>query len=204
MGLFLQGSACACIHAHLYVYVRVYVCVYVCACMCLLVCSPPTFSLLVSCLPLPTLPKFHCQRGCILNLINCCPLRPTGAVLCLAWLFATPWTVAHQAPLSVHGDSPGKNTGMGNLSFLQGIFPTQELNRDLLLCRKILYRLSYQGSPKPPGIYCNIIEILSKGYGILMGIKFRENNYCNVTRFRKCLTRELISPTGITRTNFFG
>ena len=60
------------------------------------------------------------------------------------------------------------------------------------------------GVPKPPGIYCNIVEILSKGYGILRGIKFRKNNYCNVIRFKKYLTRELISPIGITRTNFFG
>ena len=39
-----------------------------------------------------------------------------------------------------------KNTGVGSLSLLQGIFPTQELNRDLLHCRQILYQLSYQGS----------------------------------------------------------
>ena len=47
---------------------------------------------------------------------------------------------------SVHGDSPGKNTGVGILSLLQRIFPTQELNRGLLHCRWILYQLSYQGS----------------------------------------------------------
>ena len=29
---------------------------------------------------------------------------------------------------SVHGDSPGKNTGMGCHALLQGIFPTQGLN----------------------------------------------------------------------------
>ena len=29
---------------------------------------------------------------------------------------------------SVHGDSPGKNTGVGCCAHLQGIFPTQELN----------------------------------------------------------------------------
>ena len=29
---------------------------------------------------------------------------------------------------SVHGDSPGKNTGVGSLSLLQGIFPIQGLN----------------------------------------------------------------------------
>ena len=36
---------------------------------------------------------------------------------------------------------------MGSLSLLQGIFPTQELNRGLLHCRWILYQLSHQGSP---------------------------------------------------------
>jgi len=40
-----------------------------------------------------------------------------------------------------------KNTRMGRLSLLQGIFPTQELNQGILHCRWILYQLSYQGSP---------------------------------------------------------
>ena len=40
-----------------------------------------------------------------------------------------------------------KNTGVGGLSLLQGIFPTQELSWGLLHCRRILYQLSYQGSP---------------------------------------------------------
>ena len=40
-----------------------------------------------------------------------------------------------------------KNTGVGNLSLLQGIFPTQESNQDLLHCRRILYQLSYEESP---------------------------------------------------------
>ena len=40
-----------------------------------------------------------------------------------------------------------KNTGMGSLSLLQGIFPAQESNQDLLHCRQILYQLSYQGIP---------------------------------------------------------
>ena len=39
-----------------------------------------------------------------------------------------------------------KNTGVGSLSLLQRIFLTQESNRDLLHCRRILYQLSYQGS----------------------------------------------------------
>ena len=40
-----------------------------------------------------------------------------------------------------------KNTGVGSLYLLQGIFPTQESNWGLLHCRQILYQLSYQGSP---------------------------------------------------------
>ena len=44
-------------------------------------------------------------------------------------------------------NSPGQNTGVGNLFLLQGIFPNQELNLDLLHCRQILYQLSYKGSP---------------------------------------------------------
>ena len=38
---------------------------------------------------------------------------------------ATLWTAACQAPLSVHGNFPGKNTGVGCHFLVQGIFPTQ-------------------------------------------------------------------------------
>ena len=48
---------------------------------------------------------------------------------------------------SVHGDSPGKNTGVGCHALLQGIFPTQESNPGLPYCRQILYQLSHKGSP---------------------------------------------------------
>ena len=47
-------------------------------------------------------------------------------------------------------DCTGQNTGVGSLSLLQGIFPTQGLNQGLLYCRWILYQLSYQGSPVFP------------------------------------------------------
>ena len=45
-------------------------------------------------------------------------------------------------------DYPGKNTGVGSHSLLQGIFPTQGLNLALLHCRHILYRLSQPGKPE--------------------------------------------------------
>ena len=44
-------------------------------------------------------------------------------------------------------EPPGKpkNTGVGSLSLLQAIFPTQQLNQGLLHCRQILYQLNYHG-----------------------------------------------------------
>ena len=51
---------------------------------------------------------------------------------------------------SVHGDSPGKKTGVGCPALLQGVFPTQGSNQGLPYCRQILYHLSHQGSPRIP------------------------------------------------------
>ena len=51
---------------------------------------------------------------------------------------------------SLPSEPPGKpkNTGVGSLLLLQGNFLTQESNWVLLYCRRILYQLNYQGSPK--------------------------------------------------------
>ena len=43
-------------------------------------------------------------------------------------------------------NSPGQNTGVGSLSLLQGIIPTQGLNPGLPHCRRILYQLIHKGS----------------------------------------------------------
>ena len=42
-------------------------------------------------------------------------------------------------------NSPGQNTGVGSLSLLQGIFPTQEVNPGL---PQILYQLNHKESPR--------------------------------------------------------
>ena len=47
----------------------------------------------------------------------------------------------------LHGDSPGKNIGVGCHALLQGIFLTQELNPGLQHCSQVLYHLIHQGSP---------------------------------------------------------
>ena len=44
-------------------------------------------------------------------------------------------------------NSPGQNTGLGSLSLLQGIFPTQGSNPGLLHRMWILHHLSHQRSP---------------------------------------------------------
>ena len=119
-----------------------------------------------------------------------CAVRSVASVMLK--LFATPWAIAHQAPVSmgfsrqeywsglpcpppgnlpnpgieprfptlqadsVPSESPRKpkNTGVGILYLLQGIFPKQESNWGLLHCRWILYQLSYQGIVHP---YATII-----------------------------------------------
>ena len=45
-------------------------------------------------------------------------------------------------------NSPGQNTGVGTLSLLQGIFPTQGLSPGLPHYKRVLYQLSHKGSPR--------------------------------------------------------
>ena len=45
-------------------------------------------------------------------------------------------------------NSPGQNPGVGILSLLQRILPTQGSNPDLLPCKQILYQLSHKGSAR--------------------------------------------------------
>ena len=45
-------------------------------------------------------------------------------------------------------NSPDQNTGVGSLSLLQGIFPTQGSNPGLPHFMEILYQLSHKGSPR--------------------------------------------------------
>ena len=91
----------------------------------------------------------HCQASSL-------PLTPRGnptqnktCVLCLVTQ-STSTLCNHMdcSPpgFSVHGDSPGKNPGVGYDALLQGIFPVQGLSPGLLHCRQILYHLRHQGS----------------------------------------------------------
>ena len=60
-------------------------------------------------------------------------------------LFVTPWTVAHQTPLSMEFSRQEYWSG---LPFpFPGDLPNQGLNLGLLHCRQVLYCLSHQRSP---------------------------------------------------------
>ena len=52
-------------------------------------------------------------------------------------------------------NSPGQNTGVGSLSLLQEIFPTQGSNPGPSHCRWILSQLSHQGSP----VFIKVLQI---------------------------------------------
>ena len=84
----------------------------------------------------------------------------TAIIPCIIQYILTPYVFCESENLSVmsyslwpHGlyspwNSPGQNTGVGSLSLLQRIFPTQESNPGLLHCRQTLYQLSQKGSPR--------------------------------------------------------
>ena len=78
---------------------------------------------------------------------------------------------------SVHGDSPGKNTGMGCHAFLQGIFPTQRSNhwttREVLICLSLVRGNTFKNNflcPHPCPTLWDPIDCIPSGfsvYGIL-------------------------------------
>ena len=61
----------------------------------------------------------------------------------------SPTLQADSLPAEPQGKT--KNAEVVTLSLLQQIFPAQEFNWSLLYCRRILYQLSYQGSPNMYG-----------------------------------------------------
>ena len=77
-------------------------------------------------------------------------------------LFATPWTVAYQAPPSMGFSS--QEYGVGCHFLLQRIFPTQGSNPGLLHCRQMLYCLSHQGSQRTKPNYQQYIHILGSSF----------------------------------------
>ena len=81
------------------------------------------------------------MKGWVLSFYICvCLIIQSGPTLCDPMDYRLPG-------FCVHGDSPGKDTGVGCHALSQGIFLTQVSNPGLPHCRQILYWLSHQGSP---------------------------------------------------------
>ena len=91
---------------------------------------------------IPLTPTFICILNLSLSLsFSLCLVSQSCLTLCNPMDCSLPGS-------SVHGNSPGKNTGVGCHALLQGIFPTRGSNPGLSHCRQILYHLSHQGSPR--------------------------------------------------------
>ena len=90
------------------------------------------------------------RTGQILRLSNSKNSSISSVLYLVAQSCPTLCNTMDYSPLgsSVHGDSPGKNTGVGCHALLQRIFPTLGSNPGLLHCRWILYHLSHQGRPR--------------------------------------------------------
>ena len=91
---------------------------------------------------------------------------------------------------SLPSELPGKpkNNGVGSLSLLQRILPTQESNQSLLRCRWILYELSYQGSLL---IDDQINRNLKRGGIVVGGMEFQqEGDLCVYIIDSRCCIAE--------------
>ena len=78
-------------------------------------------------------------------------------------------------------NSPGQNTGVGSLSLLQGICPTQGSNPGLLHCRRILSQLSHKASPEQLKSVLlmwrsHAISPKRSAWGLVLGIKLFKSN----------------------------
>ena len=81
---------------------------------------------------------YRCQG--IMYFTYCCLVAQSCTTLCNLMDCSPPGSF-------VHGDSPGKNTGVDCHARLQEIFPIQGSKPGLPHCRRIIYHLSHQGSP---------------------------------------------------------
>ena len=71
---------------------------------------------------------------------------------------------------SLPAEPPGnpKSTGVGGLSLLQGIFPTQESDQGLRHCRQTLYQLSYRRSPLQPPMAPQTYKLICNPVGLCL------------------------------------
>ena len=95
------------------------------------------------------------------NSITRAPLDASGSTV-PGWDFLVPHASVHFTLASLAWTSTNvRRPTSGSLSLLQEIFPTQELNWDLLHCRWVIYQLIYQGSPYlyPPSFFSDSFPV---------------------------------------------
>ena len=80
-----------------------------------------------------------------LKWLGCSPARHWGLDE-MSWSESEWQSLSSVQLIDYTRNSPGQNTGVGSLSLLCGIFPTQGSNPGLQHCRQILYQLSHNGS----------------------------------------------------------
>ena len=77
----------------------------------------------------------------------------------------------------VHGDSPGKNTGMGCHGLLQGIFPTQGSNPCVHHCRRIP-----PGKPKNTGVgILSLLQGILQNQDLIRALLNRRQIFCQLS-----------------------
>ena len=67
-------------------------------------------------------------------------------------------------------NSPGQNTGVGSLSLLQRVFPTQESNQRLLHCRWILHQLREWRKPHGRDLPLTLLTYADLSTGLQSGV----------------------------------
>ena len=103
-------------------------------------------------------PSFYWFRYLLLSLelsetYLCCGVSPNSSIIFSSVESESETRSVMSDFLRPHGlynpwTPPDQDTGVGSLSLLHRIFPTQELNPGLLHWRWILYQLSHKGNPK--------------------------------------------------------
>ena len=101
--------------------------------------------------------------------------------------------------LYIPWNSPGQNTGVGSLLFLQGIFPTQGSNPGLPRCKWILYQLSHKGGPwgfirimaSVNSLFISLLEQTRSCFNFCLGFKYWHKHIFKIPKYivlGKCIS----------------
>ena len=112
-----------------------------------------------------------CISGCSWFTYCQSPAWRILSITLLAWVNVTQLCLTFCNPMDCSPwNSPGRNTGVGSFSLLQGIFLTQGLKPGLLHCRQILYQPSHKASLASMWNECNCVVVwIFFGIALLWG-----------------------------------